>query len=199
MLGGLSRAEEDDRNVIIVARAKFRIFLPILIFSEARAEFFQQRRNFFFRFLAQMAARARVDGHISRTGKLQAAVFGAQKAVTRAGSARNQPRSTSRETIATTIAGSPNSGESGRAGQGNRTHRGFFVPVIPYAESFVSQFRCAAKASQTGSVSSVPLCVKAFDFPTPEKLFNTEHTEKTRRRARLYCAGARGTSEGEVL
>ena len=76
MLGGFSRAQENNRDVVVVARAEIRIFVDV-DFREARVEFFQEGGNLRLGFFAKMAAGARVDRHIAGRGELQSAVFGA--------------------------------------------------------------------------------------------------------------------------
>ena len=76
VLGGFSRAQKNHRDVEIVSRAQFGIFVDI-DFGEARAELLQQGRDLVLCFFAEMAAGTRVEGDVARRGNLQAAVFGA--------------------------------------------------------------------------------------------------------------------------
>ncbi len=87
VLGGFSRAEKNDWDVMIVPCAKIRVFVDV-DFGEARAELFQQGSDLRLGLFAEMAAGARVDCHIARRGELQAAVFGARVSVRRFGGAQ---------------------------------------------------------------------------------------------------------------
>jgi hypothetical protein len=87
VFGSFSRPEKNNRDIVVVACAQFRVFVDI-DFGEARAELFQQGSDLRFGFLAEVAAGARVDCHIARRGELQAAVFGARVSVRRFGGAQ---------------------------------------------------------------------------------------------------------------
>ena len=77
VLSGFSRAQENNRDVAVVAGAEIRIFVDV-DFREARFELFQEGSDLRLGLFAEMAAGARVNRHIARRGELQAAVFGAR-------------------------------------------------------------------------------------------------------------------------
>jgi hypothetical protein len=77
VLRGFSRADENDRDLVVVAHAKFGVFVYV-DFSQARAEFLQHRSDLGFGFLAKMASGAGVDCYVTASRKLQAAIFGAR-------------------------------------------------------------------------------------------------------------------------
>src|SRR5580704_7940853 len=57
VLGGFSRAEKNDWDIVVVACPQFRIFVDV-DFGEARAELFQQGSDLRLGFFAEMAAGA---------------------------------------------------------------------------------------------------------------------------------------------
>src|SRR4029077_2436918 len=77
VFGGFSRAQENNRDVVVVAGAKFGVFVNV-DFGKARAELFQQGSDLRLGLLAEVAAGARVEGDVARGGELQTAVFGAR-------------------------------------------------------------------------------------------------------------------------
>ena len=90
MLGDLSRAQENHRDIVVVAGAKLGVFVDINL-GEARAEFREQGRDLLFGFFAKMASRTRVNRDVAWSRKLESPVFGARVGIRLAG--RAQPTS----------------------------------------------------------------------------------------------------------
>src|ERR1700737_22885 len=77
VLGGHSRSQKNYRHVIVIARAKLRVFANVN-FRESRAKFLQQGRDLRLCFLAQVATGPRINGNVARTCELQASIFGSR-------------------------------------------------------------------------------------------------------------------------
>ncbi len=74
MLCGLSRAQKNNGDVVVVLRANGWILIDI-DFRKARAEFFQQWSNLRLGFFAEMTAGAGINRDLQRPRQLQPAVF----------------------------------------------------------------------------------------------------------------------------
>ncbi len=74
MFGGFASADEDHRNIPPVALAQYSIFVDIH-FTQLGAKLRQERRNCSLGFVAQMTARARVQGHLTRVRGGDSPVF----------------------------------------------------------------------------------------------------------------------------
>lgn len=79
MFGDLACAEENDRDVGIVASTEDRVGVDV-DFPQAGAGLAEQRSDLRLGFLAQMAARARVEGYVERACGGQNRVLGTRSA-----------------------------------------------------------------------------------------------------------------------
>ena len=218
MLGGFSRAQKNDRDVVVVAGAKVRVFVDI-DFREARAEFFQQGSDLRLGLFAEVAAGARIDRDVARARRVAGGRLRCARrcpALRRRATSLARPVATRRPSRSR---GLPDPREDISRAPGPSKAARIFCSSEFMTGIICISFRSAAEASQAASRFGLlcvlcVLCVKSFSRRKESKS-STQRTQRSTEKTGdawaticildetiqwracpcgLCCGGARGTS-----